>query len=148
MTDTQAQKEKTAFLTRVFKSISVALSAIFAVVGFIFLFIPDGVVIFFNTFSSLFGLPESPVQATGLYVVLAVGYMYVVTLLAYLMYRHPDNPFFPLLLINAKSASSFISLLLFVFHQPYLVLIANCIVDGIIAAGVWVLYRKMRTVLQ
>ncbi len=148
MNELQEQKTKTTFLPKVYKSISLALSVIFAVVGFIFLFIPDGVIKFFNTFSSSLGLPESPVQATGLYVVLAVGYMYLVTLLAYLMYKHPENPYFPLLLINGKSASSFISLLLFVVHQPYLMFIANCIADGIIAAGVWILYRKMKTARQ
>lgn len=148
MNELHERNGKTGFLLTMVKSISLALSVIFAVVGFIFLFTPDGVVNFFNAFSPSFGLPESPVQATGLYVALAVGYMYLVTLLAYLMYKHPENPYFPLLLINGKSASAFISLLLFVLHQPYLMFITNCIVDGIIATGVWILYRKMKVVLQ
>jgi hypothetical protein len=148
MTEQQRQKEAYTLLPKMYKSISLALSVIFAAAGILFLFIPDSIVVFFNTLSPVFGLPASPIQATGLYVVLAVGYMYLVTLLAYLMYRHPEDPYFPLLLINGKSASSIISFLLFVLHKPYLMFIANCIVDGIIAAGVWALYRKMKVALR
>ncbi len=129
---------------RLYRLISLSMSIIFAVVGLLFLFIPDSVVIFFNHLSGFFDLPEASVSGLSLYVVLAVGYMYLVTLLAYCMSRQPENHYFAWLLINGKSASSLISLFLFIFHWHYLILLTNGIVDGMIAIGVLILSRQMR----
>ena len=129
---------------KVYESTSLCLSMVFAVVGMIFLFMPDGVFLLFNNISRHLGFPESPLQGFGLYQVLAAGYMYLVTLLAYLMHKHPANIFFPMLLIQGKSASSIISLSLYFFHLPSLLLLTNGIVDGMIALAVLVLFRKTR----
>ncbi len=129
---------------RYYRAVSLLMAVTFALVGFIFLFLADGVLEFFNFASAYAGMQPSPVPVQGVdfYLILAVGYMYVVSLLAYLMYRHPDNPSFPLFLTNAKLASSVLSLCFFFLHQPYLIYLVNCIVDGLI--GVLVLYFYLR----
>ncbi|HYF83378.1 MAG TPA: hypothetical protein VEB00_10170 [Clostridia bacterium] len=128
---------------RLYKLFSLTAAAIFAVVGVIFLFFPDSALIFFNSISSYFGLPQSPVQGTGFYLTLASAYMYLVTLIACLMYRYPENNIYPFLLAQAKLASSIISIYLFVIHQHYLIYFANFIVDGFI--GIAALYlMKMK----
>jgi uncharacterized protein YjeT (DUF2065 family) len=141
------QKNDNAWL-KLYRSASLCLSLIFAIVGLIFLFIPDDVFLLFNSVSRLIGYPESSLQSFGLYQVLAVGYMYLVTLLAYYMNKYPENRFFPLLLIHGKSASSLLSLCLFFVHPPCLLLLTNGIVDGMIAIGVFVLYKKSRQTRQ
>ena len=105
---------------------------IFAVVGLVFLFIPSQVLVFFNYVSSYLGMPQSPIEGFSFYLILAVAYMYIVTLLALLMYLHPQEKSYPFLLANAKLASSAVSLYLFLVSQPYLIYIANCVVDGCI----------------
>ena len=141
------QQKDNAWL-KLYRLISLCLSLIFAIVGLIFLFVPDDVFLLFNSVSRLLGYPESSLQSFGLYQVLAVGYMYLVTLLAYCMNKYPENTFFPLLLIHGKSASSLLSLCLFFFHLPSLLLLTNGIVDGMIAIGVFVLYKKSREIQQ
>jgi hypothetical protein len=138
-----AQSKNTGW-GKVYVSVSLCLSIVFAVVGMIFLFMPDGVFLWFNSISRQLGFPESPLQSFGLYQVLATGYMYLVTLLAYLMYKHPENKFFPILLIQGKSASSLISLAFFLFHLQSLIFLTNGVVDGMIAIGVLILYRKKK----
>lgn len=118
-----------------YKLFSLTAAAIFAVVGLIFLFFPDSVLIFFNSISGYFGLPQAPVQGTGFYLILASAYMYLVTLLAYLMYRYPEQDIYPFLLAQAKLASSIISIYLFLMHQHYLIYFANFAVDGLIGIG-------------
>lgn len=116
----------------------------FTIVGLIFLFMPKGVLVFFNNISRHLGMVLSPVQGTGFYIILAVGYMYLVALLAYFMYRYPENRYFPLLLVNGKLASSILSLFLFLFHQPYLIYIVNCLIDGLIGFVVLGFYLKLK----
>ena len=129
---------------RVYESTSLCLSMVFAVVGMIFLFMPDGVFLLFNHISRHLGFPEIPLQGFGLYQILAVGYMYLVTLLAYLMHKHPASTIFPMLLIQGKFVSSIISLSLYIFHLPSLLLLTNGAIDGLIALTVLILYRKTR----
>jgi len=129
---------------RVYKALSLFLTIIFTVVGFIFLFIPDKVLIFFNHLSIPLGMPQSSVEAFDFYLILAVSYMYLVALLAFFIYRHPENRYFPFLLANAKIASSILSLLLFFVHQPYLIYITNCLIDGLIGIGVLSFYLKLK----
>jgi hypothetical protein len=107
-------------------------------VGLIFLFLADDVLEFFNSISAYFGMKQSPVQGVDFYLILASGYMYLVALLAYMMFKHPDNPYFPLLLTNAKLASCLLSFFFFILHQPYPIYLTNGLVDGLI--GVQVLY--------
>lgn len=129
---------------RTYRSISLALMLLFAVTGILFLSIPDKVLALFNTLSSFPGMLQSPVTGWSFFLILAAGYMYLVTILAFLMFRHPDNRFFPLLLTHAKLASSVISLFLFLLHAQYLIYLANFIIDGAIGIIVLTLYLKMR----
>ncbi len=124
-----------------YRTISLILSIVFAVVGLLFLFFSDGVLALFNRISDSIGIPGGPEQAGGFYLALAVGYMYLVTLIAFLTWRHPGERILPLLLINAKAASSLLSAGLFVFDHPLLIYGTNAIVDGAIAAGVYIVYR-------
>jgi hypothetical protein len=85
------------------------------------------------------------VSGWSFYLILAVGYMYLVTVLAFLMFRHPENRYFPLLMVHAKLASSLLSLALFLLQAHYLVYLANFIVDGMIGIAVLALYLKSRS---
>jgi len=115
---------------KLYKVFSLGAALIFAVVGLIFLIIPTGVLVFFNNLSLYLGLPPSPVQGVSFYLILAVAYMYLVTLLAFLMYRYPRDKVYVFLLANAKIASAALSLGLFVVSQPYLIFLANFVIDG------------------
>jgi hypothetical protein len=128
----------------IYRSSSLTLMLIFAITGMFFLIFPDKTIVFFNDLSMSSGIPASPLSGWSLYLILATGYMYIVSVLAYLMFRHPENHYFPLLLIHAKLASSILSLALFLFHAQNLIYITNCIVDGIIGIGVLIMYVKMR----
>jgi hypothetical protein len=123
---------------RLYKLFGLAAAAAFAVMGLIFLLFPDAALIFFNRISGYFGLPQAPVQGTDFYLILASAYMYLVALLAYRMYRDPEQNIYPLLLAQGKLASSFISLYLFLMLQPYLIFFVNFVIDGCI--GIVALY--------
>jgi hypothetical protein len=125
------EKRRTAL--RRYGRFGLMMSLLFALVGALFLFFPDGVTGFFNGISRCCGLPPAPVQERSLFLVLAVGYMYLVTGLAWLIFRHPGHRWFTLLLIQGKALSSLLSICLFFFHRPYLVYLVNGVVDGLIA---------------
>ena len=125
------------------KIISLSLALIFALVGLLFLFFPAQVIIFFNTLSSAVLLPPAPVVGTHFYLTLAVAYMYLVTLLALLMSRHPGDRTYPSLLAHGKFASAVLSLALFVLHEHYLIYLANGIVDGLIGALVLLYFLRV-----
>jgi hypothetical protein len=129
---------------RLYRPVSLCLCIIFAVVGLLFLFFPDNVLEFFNTLSDSFNMSRMPVQGTGFYTLLAVGYMYLVSALAFLMYRHPEDRRFPLLLTNGKLATSILSLALFLVDEHYLIYITNFVVDGFIGIVVLLFYLKMK----
>ena len=130
-----------------YRTSGLVMAILFTLVGFSFLLFSNDVLIFFNTIASHLGMKQSPVQGVDFYLVLAVGYMYLVSLLAYMMVKHPDNTYFPLLLSHAKFASSILSLSFFVLHEPYLIYLANCIVDGSIGILVISLYFKLKKIL-
>lgn len=127
---------------KLYKIFSITLVIIFAVVGLMFLFLPDTVLAFFNNISVYFGLPKAPLQGNGFYLILASAYMYLVTLLAYLMYRHPEQKIYPFLLTHGKMASSIISIYLFLTHKPYLIYLANFVIDGFIGISVLFLMKR------
>jgi hypothetical protein len=129
---------------KIYKSISLLLTVLFAATGLIFLFIPDRVLTLFNTLAASLNMAQSPVTGFNFYLILAVGYMYLVTVLAFLMFKNPRNKTFPVLLAHAKLASSILSLAFFLIQAHYLVYLANFIVDGVIGAVVLILYLKMR----
>jgi len=117
-----------------------AMAATFAAVGLVFLFLPGRVLVFFNRLSPPLGLSPAPVEPGSFYPILAVAYMVLVTSLAWQMFKKPGNPIFPLLLAQGKLASSLLSLFFFFGHAPYLVCLANAVVDGGIGALVLWLY--------
>lgn len=116
----------------------------FTAVGLIFLFSPDAVLRLMNSLGRAFGLPEAPLAGAGFYLGLAVGYMAVVTILSVMMVRHPDNPAYPLLLAQAKGASSLVSFGLFLLHQSAFVYLANGIVDGGLGLFAFLIFRSVR----
>ena len=120
------------------------LAAVFAAVGGLFLLAPGAPIMFFNRFSAAFGLPAAPVPEFQFYLVLAVAYMYVVTVLAVLMARHPEDLRLPLLLAQAKLFSSGLSLAVFLVHRRWLILAANAVTDGTIGAYALWLRRRIR----
>jgi hypothetical protein len=116
----------------------------FATVGAIFLLMPEGVLSFFNSFSLVFHLNQAPVVFPGFFLILSVGYMYIVTLIACQIFRNPENPIFLLLLANAKLASSLLSLFLIFRDNLYLIYFANFLVDGLIGAAAIYFYLKIK----
>ena len=129
---------------KIYKLISLTMVMLFAVTGILFLGLPDKVVIFFNTLSAYLGMRPAPLTGWNLYQVLAVGYMYIVTILAFLMFKHANNLSFPLLLTHAKLASSLLSLAIFLLQGPYLIYLANFAVDAVIGVVVLNLYLRLR----
>ncbi|MBN1779791.1 hypothetical protein JW948_01575 [bacterium] len=127
-----------------YRTISLLMLTVFALVGLTFLFATDGVLSFFNAIAARAGMKQSPVPGTNFYVILTGGYMYLVSMLALMMFRHPENPVFPFLLAHAKLASSILSLGFFLLHETYLIYIANCVVDGFIGLLVLVLHGRIR----
>jgi hypothetical protein len=127
----------------IYRTASMCMAVVFAIVGLLFLTSGSGVLRFFNGLSAGIGLEQSPVDATGFFLILAVGYMYIVTLLAWLMAHYPENRFFPMLLVNAKFASALLSIAFIFLHHQYLIYITNGVVDGCIGAFVLILNRKV-----
>ncbi|HEX7502150.1 MAG TPA: hypothetical protein VF451_01915 [Acidobacteriota bacterium] len=115
----------------IYRLAGLAMAATFAGVGLVFLFLPERVLVFFNRLSPP-GFSPAPVQPGSFFPILAVAYMVLVTGLAWQMYRKPGNPVFPLLLAQGKLASSILSLYFFFTRAPYLVCLANAVVDGAI----------------
>jgi hypothetical protein len=116
----------------------------FAIVGLIFLFYANEILLFFNAISFTLGMEMSPINGINLYLVLAVGYMYLVSLLSFLMFSHPENIYFPFLLMNGKLGSSVLSFYFFIFHNQYLIFLANGIIDGLIGLMVLFFYLKIK----
>ncbi len=129
---------------KVYRFISLTLAVLFAATGILFLVSPNQPVTFFNSLSSSLDMMPSPAADWSLYLALAVGYMYLVTLLAFLMFRYPENHHFPFLLANAKLASSMLSLALYLLQAPYLIYLANFAIDGVIGIAVLAAYLKIR----
>ena len=131
---------------KTYRAVSLVLMILFAITGILFLVSPDRPIAFFNDLSSsLFpGMPQSPAIGWNFYLILAAGYMYLVTVLAFLMFRHPENHHFPLLLAHGKLASSILSLAFFLVQAHYLIYMANFAVDGVIGIVVLLMYARMR----
>jgi len=122
--------------TRLVRTAGTCFAIVFAAVGLLFLLLPAGVVSFFDRISAPWGFPPAPVEEPGLFTLLAVAYMAVVTALAWGMARRPDQPAYPRLLVLAKIASSLLSFGLFFFKTGTFIVLANGIVDGLIGGSV------------
>ena len=125
---------------------SLSLCIIFILVGLIFLFWTEEVLIFFNSLSGLLGMTPAPIIAGNFYLILAVAYMYLVAVLAYLMFRQPENRYFPLLLVHGKWASALLSLFFFVSESPYLIYLTNFFIDGFLGALALFFYFKIKAI--
>ena len=126
-----------------YKAFSLALALVFALVGAIFLILPGETLGFFNALSRRLGMAEGPAERS-FFGVLAVAYMYIVTALAWLMYKEPREKIYPLLLGQAKIASSLLSFLLFAVQASWLVYLVNGLVDGAIGLIVLAMYLRLR----
>lgn len=126
--------------TSSYKAVSLTLALVFAAVGILFLLWPDAALRFMNGLGRGFSLPEAPLGGAGFYLGLAAGYMYVVTILAWMMSRNPTSRVLPFLLAQAKGASGILSLGLAIFHRPYLIYLANGLVDLLLCALALILY--------
>ena len=129
---------------RLYRAIAFAFAVIFAAVGVMFLAAPGEVRALFDQVgigAASPGMTAADVDS-GLFRALAVAYMYLVALLAWMMFRRPTEPVWPTLLANAKLASATVSFVLFVAHRPYLVYPVNGVVDGLIGATALLLRRR------
>jgi len=124
------------------RAVAYGMAVVFAAVGTVFLVAPGSVIAFFNGLSGPLGFLPAPVFGASLYSALAAAYMYVVTVLAWNMARRPEEAVFSRLLVHAKLASALVSLGLFAVCRPYLVLLANGIIDGFIGASVLIWFRR------
>jgi hypothetical protein len=131
---------------KAYKRISLCLAIVFGAVGLLFLFMSSDVLLLFNRISIAIGMEELVSGENKFYVILAVAYMYLVTMLAALMYIHPEQTVYPLLLVNGKAASATLSLLFFFLDKPLLIYLTNGILDGLIGVFVIVMYRSIRRV--
>ncbi len=130
----------TATQEKLYRTVSALFCAAFAVVGALFLFVPRWLLALFNDWSAAVGLATFPGEGAGYFVVLAVAYMYVVTVLAWEMFREPD-PRPPRLLLHAKGASSILSFGLFFLATPHLAFLVNGVVDGALWVVILLLLR-------
>jgi hypothetical protein len=122
-----------------------ALAAVFAAVGGLFLILPRGIVAFFNSLSALLGMAPAPESGVSFFSALAAAYMVMITILAWNLGRRPWDVFSSRLLVQAKLASSLVSLILFLLAAPFLILLANGIVDAFLAALVFFAFRNVPT---
>jgi hypothetical protein len=127
-----------------YRTTALALAVVFAAVGAVFLLAPDAVLFALDRVAALVAWPavRAGEIGSGLFRGLAVAYMYVVTLLAWMMFRRPAEPAWPTLLAHAKLASAAASALLFVSSVPSMEFAANAAVDGLIGVGVLLLRRQ------
>ena len=128
-----------------YRSLGLAMALIFAAVGLVFVFLPERVLEFFNRLSLPLGLAPAPVRPGSFFPILAAAYMVLVAALAWLMFKKPANPFMPQLLALGKLASALISLAYFFWSAPYLVCLANAVVDGgigLLVLGLYGLQKK------
>ncbi len=129
---------------RDYRYISLILASIFFIVGLVFLLIPNLVIESFNIFSIRLGMKLIPRMENNIYLILAVAYMYLLSLLAFLMYKKPYIEIYPYMLTQAKFCSSILSLLFFILKNQYLIYLVNYIIDFFWALLVLYLYQKSK----
>ncbi len=117
-----------------YKPLSFTGAVVFAMCGLFFLFLPNRVYIFFNVISRSLGMPRTPVKGIGFFYIYTIGYLYIITVLAFLMSRNPESRHYPVLLANGAFAVSILSISMFLIHKPYLIYIVSMIVNGITGA--------------
>lgn len=126
---------------RLYRTVAAAFCAAFAIVGLLFLLAPGALFALLDDWSARLGLARLPGAGAGYFVVLAVAYMYVVTVLAWRMARDPADPEPPRLLLHAKGASTILSFGMFFLATPHLAFLANGLVDGTLWVALLLLAR-------
>ena len=128
---------------RAYRTVAVALTLAFAAVGLVFLLGPRSVDDLFEAAVGLQGIAALPAGAVDshLFRALAVAYMYLVGLLAWMMARRPGETVWPMLLAHAKLASAAVSMALCLTGGPVLILVVNTLVDGAIGMMALLLCR-------
>jgi hypothetical protein len=127
-----------------YRGVSLSLAILFAAVGMIFLLLPGRVISFFDLLSGRLGMKLSAETGCPFFPVLGVAYMYLVTIFAWLMFRHPQEKKYPWLLAQAKGSSSLLSLGFFMIQGPFLIYLTNGIVDGFLCLLALYFYFKLR----
>jgi hypothetical protein len=120
-----------------YRLVSLALALGFAAAGLVFLLFPD------ETLSLGRGAVGSPAGENRFFLILASAYMYVVTALAWSMFRSPDEPIYPRILSQAKGVSSALSFGLFLLQNPAPIYLANGVVDAVLALVVLLMFRRV-----
>lgn len=118
----------------------------FAVFGALFAIAPDATLATFNRWGVWFGMElELPPSGVGLWRVLAVAYMVVVTVLAFWgSVPSPAQGALLVMLVLAKASSALLALGFYFWDRPLFLYLLNCIVDGSIAVVVGVCIRWLR----
>lgn len=114
------------------------LAASFAVVGTLFFLAPDATLASLDRTGALFGsFPPTPATGARLWLSLAVAYMLLVTIFAWMAQRDlaAARPYLALL-VAGKAASSLAALHAYGSVSPAFPYLANFVVDGAIAVGV------------
>lgn len=104
----------------------------FAVVGLIFLIVPNGTVRFINAVGDVLRVfPPAPESELRFWLSLGFAYMVLVTVLAWRISTdvRAHRGLMPILAAG-KFASSFTCLLFFLFDRPAFLYLLNCLVDG------------------
>lgn len=122
---------------------SLALS--FAVVGGIFLFLPDATIEAMNRLGTALGsFTPAPPSALRFWLSLATGYMVLVTALAYLAQRDLERHRVLLLLLAlGKGTSSITCVAFYVVSHDAFIYLANSVVDGAIAVAVAAIWLRV-----
>ncbi len=130
---------------RLYRTVALVFCALFGIVGALFLLIPRRLFRLFDAWSASLGLATLPAQEPGYFIVLAVAYMYLVTVLAWWMARDPADPLPPRLLLHAKGASSLLSFGMFFLVAGHLAFLTNGVVDGALWLVILLLARMAAT---
>ena len=130
--------------TATVRAIGLIFSVVFASAGLFFLLAPESVLTGLNSLGRSLGMGESPVHGQGFFSAMTSAYMAVVTILSWRMFRFPTLAVHPLLLAQAKAASSLFSLGIFMLHSPYFILLVNGVLDGGLAIAAFAIFRSIR----
>ncbi len=127
-----------------YRRISLALALVFAAAGCAFLLLPEQTLALFDSLGSGLGMAAGTHGDNRFFLILAAAYMYVVTALAWSMYRSPGERIYPILLCQGKWASAALSLAFFFVQEPMLIYLVNGVVDAALGLVVLLMIPKTR----
>jgi len=111
----------------------------FALFGVLFAFAPEATLHTFNRWGEWFGITTMlPPEGVGLWRVLTIAFMMMVTVLAFWgSVRTPAQHALLTVLIIGKATSSLVALAFYFWERPLFIYLLNFVVDGAIALLVW-----------